>query len=110
MRASAARAGAAAVPSPSPSAIPMRPARAAQAVTDALRMAASLEVHVPEHEMPGPARFVVALEAIPVIEPDVAEQRDLHAEPDPGSDLQVERLDLAAQVPDVAGVEEKHTV
>src|SRR5262245_47397483 len=71
--------------------------------------ASSLEVHVAEHEMPDPSRSVVAMEPISVIEADVAEQRDLHPEPDARTGLEV-GLDLEAQVPDVARVEEQYTM
>src|SRR5215471_6834573 len=70
----------------------------------------TLEVHVAEHEVPGPSRMVVALEPVSVVEPDVAEQRDLHAEADAGAHFELPGVDLAALVPDVAGVEEKQTV
>src|SRR5512143_2946761 len=105
----AARAGSAAASTAS-AARPAMPARAERAARKPWRIAASLEVHVAEHEVPGPPWSVVSMEAISVVEPDVAQQRDLHAESQPRAHLEVERLDLAAQVPDVSGIEEKHTV
>src|SRR5262245_44539096 len=70
----------------------------------------TLEVHVAEQEVPDPPWSIVAVEPIAIVEPDVAEQGDLHAETDARADLQVEGPDLAAQVPDVTGIEEKQTV
>ena len=55
-------------------------------------------------------RAVVAVEPASIIESDVAEQRDLEPESDSRSELEVEGPDLAPQVPDVASVEEDHTV
>src|SRR6516162_1513036 len=70
----------------------------------------TLEVHVAEHEVPDPAWMVIALEAVTVIETDVSEQRDLHAEADARAHLELPGVDLAPLVPDVAGVEEEQTV
>src|SRR5262249_51690536 len=86
------------------------PARAPNAHRDPWLIAPPLEVHVAEHEMADPSCSVVAIEAVAVVEPDVAEQRDLHAEPDARAHLEPERLDLGPLVPDIAGIEEKHTV
>src|SRR4051794_20178664 len=68
------------------------------------------EVDVAEEEVRPGVRTVVAVEAISVIETDVPEQGDLHAQTDAGAHLEVERLDLSPQVPGVSRIEEDHTV
>src|SRR5580765_2946943 len=66
------------------------------------------EVDVAEQEVGPGVRAVVAVEAISVVETDVAKQGDLHAQAHAGAHLEVERLDLAPQVPGVSRIEEDH--
>src|SRR5215831_4195377 len=69
-----------------------------------------LEVEVAQQEVADGTGTVVAVEAVTVVEADVAEQRDLDPEADTGADLELERLDLLPLVPGVAGVGEHHAM
>src|SRR5678815_2511210 len=68
------------------------------------------EIDVALQEMPHGPRSVVPLEAVAVVEVDVAEERDLEPDSGPDARLELEGLDFLAEVPDVTGVEENHTV
>src|SRR5262245_64326692 len=69
-----------------------------------------LEAEAAEQEVRLGAWPIVAIESVAVVQPDVAQHRDLHSQTRPGAHLQVRWADLPPQVPGVAGIEEEHTV
>src|SRR5438093_5155602 len=82
--------------------------RAAMAETESI---ASWSVRgLADEEMADEPRPVVPLEAVAVIETDVAEQRNLEAQADPSTELEVEGSRLSEPVPGISRVEEHHTM
>src|SRR5439155_1948057 len=72
-----------------------------------------LEGGLSEQEVTHPFRVVSevpAVEPIPEIEADVAEQGDLEANAGARTHLQIERTSLLHQVPGVSVIEEQHTM
>src|SRR5258705_8204412 len=67
----------------------------------------SLVVDVADEEVSHRARTVVAVESVSVVEPDVAEQRDLEPEAYTGPHLEIEWAVFLPQVPSVSSIEEK---